>query len=759
MLHNRQRSSTVFLFLTIYSYVIADAGNCNTIAVYTKNYTETHLNLLIASFVTTIEHDDNILEMLDLHSRTSGNFTINHLIYLYPHGSSHLNIMEAFIDVLLNETLMERQPFKIVAILTIINETELANLANIVSPYFIPIVPVVPLKHSKFRHMISLYKYYDNVITTFVKNYDRIWFLLEFVKTFNVKLISIFHDSKEGDAMQEINMIYSSSQYKAFCKNIHYVPFNKYQEEVALSVEAIYSNVLVFIFEDYELSFKMIQYVSKLSNKNKTIIVFNTNRLTAEKLDSKLINFNTGSLQIYVYKFSNNRSLIWSQFKTLIDKIHHVINISSISLIKTNQDHAPTRTFSKATQSPLIFFRLYIIFHILHSSLKYFQDLEVYLYETRNGRQNSSLVYSKALFNQWKCKQCTNKTMLQPVCYNKNCSAGFFPVYISQGCCWICQLCYPGFAKSHEGQHDCSQCPSDSMPNKNQTKCLKVQYQYFIISHSQQLTAIALSSVGIVYTLGFLAVFLFYKDTPIVKSSNLALSVSQLILHLIMSFHVGMAIFEQKKWICFMHSISGGYLLRFIMSIYIVKTNQLLKIFKSSAKINRSICSALKEASFPIVYICANGFITVIYLTLYHKYEYGIYQAKDPILKYNYCNLATYFYIDTSFVITLSMICSVQAFLARKLPSNFNETYYIFLGMFTTTVLLVFSIPLNGSFRHDGQKTFVNSFVIYCANMALISIAYGYKIHIMLFQKHRNTKEAFQRSMRQAMQKYILSKE
>ena len=79
--------------------------------------------------------------------------------------------------------------------------------------------------------------------------------------------------------------------------------------------------------------------------------------------------------------------------------------------------------------------------------------------------------------------------------------------------------------------------------------------------------------------------------------------------------------------------------------------------------------------------------------------------------------------------------------------------------MFTTTVLLVFSIPLNGSFRHDGQKTFVNSFVIYCANMALISIAYGYKIHIMLFQKHRNTKEAFQRSMRQAMQKYILSKE
>ena len=78
--------------------------------------------------------------------------------------------------------------------------------------------------------------------------------------------------------------------------------------------------------------------------------------------------------------------------------------------------------------------------------------------------------------------------------------------------------------------------------------------------------------------------------------------------------------------------------------------------------------------------------------------------------------------------------------------------------MFTTTILLVLSIPLNGSFNYDGQNIFVNSIVIYFANMALISIAYdgnnNNKIN-MLFQKHRNTKEAFQRSMREAMEKYL----
>ena len=124
-----------------------------------------------------------------------------------------------------------------------------------------------------------------------------------------------------------------------------------------------------------------------------------------------------------------------------------------------------------------------------------------------------------------------------------------------------------------------------------------------------------------------------------------------------------------------------------------------------------------------------------------HKYEYGIYQAKDPLLKYNYCNMESYFYTNTSLVTILSMICSVQAFRVQKLPSNFNETSSIFLGMFTATFLLVVSIPLNGSFYHDNQKIFVNSIVIFYANIALLSIACGYKIHILLFEKHRNTKK------------------
>ena len=92
----------------------------------------------------------------------------------------------------------------------------------------------------------------------------------------------------------------------------------------------------------------MIRYVSQHNNKNQTIIVFNTNRLTEEKLEYTLKNSSISKLQIYVYKFSNNGSIIWSQFKAITDSIQTAINIFSYSFSKIIKDDTTTRTFTLA---------------------------------------------------------------------------------------------------------------------------------------------------------------------------------------------------------------------------------------------------------------------------------------------------------------------------------------------------------------------------------------------------------------------------
>ena len=70
-----------------------------------------------------------------------------------------------------------------------------------------------------------------------------------------------------------------------------------------------------------------------------------------------------------------------------------------------------------------------------------------------------------------------------------------------------------------------------------------------------------------------------------------------------------------------MHSFCVGYILKIIMSIYIIKTNQLLAIFQSSTKIKKNVCLTLKQAAFPATYIAIKMFITVILLTVYKTLE------------------------------------------------------------------------------------------------------------------------------------------
>ena len=72
------------VLLTIYSYVIADAGNCNTTAIYSKSYTETNPSLLTASVVTMITHEDSVLECL-IDNSDHLQILLSIITFIFPH--------------------------------------------------------------------------------------------------------------------------------------------------------------------------------------------------------------------------------------------------------------------------------------------------------------------------------------------------------------------------------------------------------------------------------------------------------------------------------------------------------------------------------------------------------------------------------------------------------------------------------------------------------------------------------------------------
>lgn len=175
--------------------------NCKTYTRYSNNYNDSNPDAVLATLITfegiimysnfpTLLSTMNELEkMPSVHG-----ININHLIYLYPRNDCKNNAFDLFLDLLLNKKLLNGKPFKIVAILTHLNNNELTDLANIVSPFLIPIFALIPGRRFFIQKIQNNYRFYDNVIYTSHVNIPKIDFLVNLPRKFKVKMISLFHD-------------------------------------------------------------------------------------------------------------------------------------------------------------------------------------------------------------------------------------------------------------------------------------------------------------------------------------------------------------------------------------------------------------------------------------------------------------------------------------------------------------------------------------------------------------------------------------
>ena len=757
---------------------------CKTTTQHSSNYSKAKHDLLIPTFLTADDPfqwlqtwGETVIQSLARNLRKyipgDPDFNVNYIHYDYASVFCNVSTTDLFLDVLLNRTLFNGKPYKILVIFTLVNRSELLNLVNLVSPYSIPIIAVEPVEEQKQFDLdeYSSFESYKNVYLAFFSFSKKIETLTKFIKKVNAKTITIFHDSEDAKMMGEINAISTNLRKNLVCMSIYLVKATTIQKAIKNMIQKERSNVFLFMLRDYQVLLKLSNVFNSFNDKKRMILIDNYDWVTNIKWMRSLresypfASFKNSLLDIYIMRGSYKVSyfLYYVYIKTIFLSVEILFDIfakSKQKLITSVYRDDESRTFNQAGHKFLKNLTDLLFIHLEErGKFQVLNDIDIYFLTIPATREKENLVYtfketSKKL-SGWKCGLCKNLTSYKQVCTTRNCPAGRYPVYLAQGCCWQCHSCFPGFVKPNEGQELCTKCNFDAIANANQTKCLPFVFQYFELSDIQQVIAVVLCSLGSLYTSVFLGVFMYFKDTPVVLSSNLKLSVFQMVLHLLMNTQVVLALLKQIQYVCILHSIMGGYLLRLIMTIYIIKTNQLLTIFQSKTKIDRNVCVTFKEMMFPTIYLTANIFISTLSLAVYSKFEYGVSEVKSTTLKYNFCNMETYFHVDVALVILLSMICSVQAFIARKLPTNFNETYYIFLGMFTSTILLLVSLPLNASFSGDGQKNFVNSVMIYSVNMALVSIAYGYKIHIILFQKHLNTKEAFRRIMLQSVQETV----
>ena len=744
---------------------MVQSKDCKTYERYSGNYNVANSDLVIASYIFL----ENKLETKDVNQQfdywfqhiaglsSITGFNIKFIVYRYSYKCK-INTQDLFLDILLNNGLNNGKAFKILGTLTYLNSADLIYLTNIMSPYSIPVIATFPLPESHVQHIRSIYDSY-NVVYSSYSNYRKLEFLVEFMKKFNIKLVSILHDSVKPESLKEIDVIKTNLRAKLVCISSHFLSSSYLlgQGNIENFRQGELANVFLIMFEQQTVFPKLIQVFSKL-NKRAILIFYNhykTNLITP-KFHEILSSFNGEVSNLGVVEMFEVSSDFqnFQEFHKWSDNLLQGTGIVSGILTSYIENDTENRNIKGK------FYKQLLSRCPAYDSPKNF-NLHVYYVKKLGHRFNSEILYThKNNFSgkpHWWCRNCEEFTGIDAACESNICSSGSYPSYLSDPCCWKCLTCSPTCVKPNEGQHLCTKCSLDSIPNKNKTQCLPFIYKYLTLNSEQELAVKILSTLGGAYTLFFLVVFMYYKSTPIVKSSNMKLSFVQLTLHVFLNIHMASSVVQQVNYTCLTHWILGSYLLKIIKLIYIIKTNQLLTIFHSKIKIERNACITLKEIYFSITYLSVNIFTTLAVL-LHRKLEYGILQPDDSLVRYQYCKMATYFYTEMTAMLILSIICIFQGFFARKLPAHFNETCCVYLGMFPISVLLMVSIILCESFTKDGLNILAASCLFYVINIALLSVTYGNKIFFILFKNHQNTSSAFQEMMMKNIEKDVTEK-
>lgn len=252
---------------------------------------------------------------------------------------------------------------------------------------------------------------------------------------------------------------------------------------------------------------------------------------------------------------------------------------------------------------------------------------------------------------------------------------------------------------------------------------------------------------GILLSLVLIILFIFYRKTPLIRASNLTLTIVQLVAHILLFIFPISYFVKPNTAICTTRTVSLGMFFTLIISVTLIKTQKLVFIFQSRIRVSRKEVkiSKVMELFLILLMLVVQSSITVISFyfnksrMIKTSTESGSYMVK--------CDIFEEFNIQLCFGFLLIVMCLIQAFRARSLPENFNETKFILVAMLISVVLVAIFVPLTRRMERHRSKLITNVIAVSCVNLAQLLIMYGYKAWVILMCPEKNTASAVKKNL------------
>uniref|UniRef100_A0A3P9HGH8 Olfactory receptor C family, h1 n=1 Tax=Oryzias latipes TaxID=8090 RepID=A0A3P9HGH8_ORYLA len=328
---------------------------------------------------------------------------------------------------------------------------------------------------------------------------------------------------------------------------------------------------------------------------------------------------------------------------------------------------------------------------------------------------------------------------------SESCPPGFRQAMIKGKpiCCFSCITCAAGEISNSTNSAECSPCPLEYWSNEDHNKCVPKVLEFLSYEETMGtlLTAFSLFGAGLTLVVSF--VFCWFRHTPLVKASNSELSFF-LLFSLTLCFLCSLTfIGRPTDWSCMLRHVAFGITFALCISCILTKTITVVIAFKARTPVN-TVPQCL--ASYQRMGVVGGTFlqvlVCVVWLALAPPFPHKntIYAAERIILE---CNLGSSigFWVVLGYIGLLAVLCLILAFLARKLPDNFNEAKFITFSMLIFSAVWVTFIPAYVS--SPGKFTVaVEIFAILASSFGLLFCIFAPKCYILLLKNQKVKKSS-----------------
>ncbi|XP_030316835.1 metabotropic glutamate receptor 5 isoform X1 [Calypte anna] len=308
-------------------------------------------------------------------------------------------------------------------------------------------------------------------------------------------------------------------------------------------------------------------------------------------------------------------------------------------------------------------------------------------------------------------------------------------------CCWTCTPCKENEYVSDE--YTCKACQLGSWPNEDLTGCDLIPVQYLRWGDPEPIAAVVFACLGLLATLFVTAIFIMYRDTPVVKSSSRELCyiiLAGICLGYLCTFCL---IAKPQQIYCYLQRIGIGLSPAMSYSALVTKTNRIARILAGSKK---KICtkkprfmSACAQLVIAFILICIQlGIIVALFIMeppdIMHDYP----SIREVYLICNTTNLGVVTPLGYNGLLILS--CTFYAFKTRNVPANFNEAKYIAFTMYTTCIIWLAFVPI---YFGSNYKIITMCFSVSLSATVALGCMFVPKVYIILAKPERNVRSAF----------------